>query len=103
MTVPARSDRWTFCAAGHIHWGARGAAGLLLRHIPWRGSRCTCSLSVRRSADDGGTWGIPAAPSTAANLERQRLAGSPGHRQGDLACLCLLRHRGPAADGQDER
>jgi ADP-ribose pyrophosphatase YjhB (NUDIX family) len=47
-------DRWVFCAAGHQHWGAYGAAGLflvadghvLLQHrVMW--------------SHHGGTWGIP--------------------------------------------
>jgi hypothetical protein len=32
MTFPA--ERWTHCKQGHIHWGAFGGAGLLLRYAP---------------------------------------------------------------------
>jgi len=32
MTTRGGSDLWTFCSLGHIHWGARGGAGLLLPH-----------------------------------------------------------------------
>ena len=34
MTTRDSSDRWTFCSLGHVHWGARGEARLLLRYLP---------------------------------------------------------------------
>lgn len=59
MTTPDRADRWTFCRDGHIHWGALGGAGLLLRYIPHRGEPVYLLTERSRSADEGGTWGIP--------------------------------------------
>jgi 8-oxo-dGTP pyrophosphatase MutT (NUDIX family) len=59
MTEPAGSDRWTFCPEGHIHWGAHGGAGLLLRHVPLRGDPVYLLAERSRWADEGGTWGIP--------------------------------------------
>ncbi|HTP16172.1 MAG TPA: NUDIX domain-containing protein [Streptosporangiaceae bacterium] len=57
--MPARSDRWTFCSQGHIHWGANGGAGLLLRYVPARGEPVYLLTERSRWADEGGTWGIP--------------------------------------------
>ena len=47
-------DRWVACGQGHRHWGAYGAAGLLIRHGG-------AVLLQRRAwwAHHGGTWGIP--------------------------------------------
>jgi len=57
--MPARSDRWTFCSQGHIHWGANGGAGLLLRYVPPRGEPVYLLTERSRWVDEGGTWGIP--------------------------------------------
>lgn len=59
MTMPDRTDRWTFCGMGHIHWGALGGAGLLLRHVPPRGQPVYLLTERSRWVDEGGTWGIP--------------------------------------------
>jgi 8-oxo-dGTP diphosphatase len=57
--MAAGSDRWTFCSQGHIHWGANGGAGLLLRFAPGR-SKPGCALAGwSRWVDEGGTRGIP--------------------------------------------
>jgi hypothetical protein len=37
MTTPGSQDHWTFCGLGHVHWGAHGGAGLLLRYVPRSG------------------------------------------------------------------
>lgn len=61
-TVPPMSDaadRWTFCSQGHIHWGANGGAGLLLRYEPVRGQPEYLLTERSRWVDEGGTWGIP--------------------------------------------
>jgi 8-oxo-dGTP diphosphatase len=57
--MPPRSDRWTFCSQGHIHWGANGGAGLLLRYVPPRGEPVYLLTERSRWVDEGGTWGIP--------------------------------------------
>lgn len=45
---------WASCARGHVHWGHRGAAGLLLAE------RGRVLLQLRaRWAHQGGTWSIP--------------------------------------------
>jgi NUDIX domain len=57
--MSARSDRWTSCSQGHIHWGANGGAGLLLRFAPERGEPTYLLAERSRWVDEGGTWGIP--------------------------------------------
>lgn len=45
---------WTTCAEGHTHWGARGAAGVLVA------SRGRALLQLRALwAHNGGTWSVP--------------------------------------------
>jgi len=53
------ADRWAFCRQGHVHWGASGGAGLLLRHAPHRGKAEYLLTERSRWVDEGGTWGIP--------------------------------------------
>lgn len=52
-------DRWTICEKGHIHWGADGAAGLLLKHVPEHGEPVYLFQQRSRWVDHAGTWGIP--------------------------------------------
>jgi 8-oxo-dGTP diphosphatase len=59
MSISGNPDRWTFCDKGHIHWGAHGGAGLLLRHAPQRGEPQYLLAERSRWVDEGGTWGIP--------------------------------------------
>ena len=59
MTTPDSAARWTFCSKGHLHWGALGGAGLLLRHVPQRGQPVYLLAERSRRKDEGGTWGIP--------------------------------------------
>ena len=56
---PFPGERWTFCAAGHAHWGANGGAGLLLRHRAGNGEVGYLLTQRSRWVDEGGTWGIP--------------------------------------------
>jgi 8-oxo-dGTP pyrophosphatase MutT (NUDIX family) len=45
---------WARCTEGHIHWGPRGAAGLLVAE------RGRLLLQLRASwAHQGGTWSVP--------------------------------------------
>ncbi len=55
----APGDRWTICGLDHVHWGANGGAGLLLRRQ--RSGAEPFYLLTKRSrlVDEGGTWGIP--------------------------------------------
>jgi len=56
---PAAGERWTICRLGHVHWGANGGAGLLLRHAI-SGSQPRYLLALRsRWVDEPATWGIP--------------------------------------------
>ena len=56
---PAPGERWTICALGHVHWGANGGAGLLLRHVP-AGTEPRYLLALRsRLVDEPASWGIP--------------------------------------------
>jgi len=59
MTTPGSPDRWTFCRLGHIHWGAHGGAGLLLRHVPRNGEPEYLLTERSRQVDEGGTWSMP--------------------------------------------
>jgi 8-oxo-dGTP diphosphatase len=56
---PAPGERWTICALDHVHWGANGGAGLLLRYRP-ADSEPRFLLALRsRWVDEPATWGIP--------------------------------------------
>jgi 8-oxo-dGTP diphosphatase len=59
VTTPGSADRWTFCSLGHIHWGAYGGAGLLLRHVPRNGEPEYLLTERSRQVDEGGTWSMP--------------------------------------------
>lgn len=59
MTTPGSQDRWTFCGLGHVHWGAHGGAGLLLRYVPRSGEPVYLLTERSRWVDEGGTWGMP--------------------------------------------
>jgi len=52
-------DHWTVCDKGHIHWGANGAAGLLLRYVAQEGEPTYLLQQRSRWVDQPGTWGIP--------------------------------------------
>lgn len=53
------NDRWVRCRRGHRHWGAAGAAGLLLVNHDAEGAvRYLLQLRSER-VHHGGTWGIP--------------------------------------------
>ncbi len=56
---PAPADRWTICAADHVHWGANGGAGLLLRYRPHKGEPTFLLAQRSRWVDEGGRWGMP--------------------------------------------
>lgn len=50
------ADRWVQCGCGAKHWGANGAAGLLL----WRAAGTEVLLQHRAPFSHfGGTWGLP--------------------------------------------
>jgi 8-oxo-dGTP diphosphatase len=56
---PAPGERWTICTLDHVHWGANGGAGLLVRFAP-AGAEPRYLLALRsRSVDEPATWGIP--------------------------------------------
>jgi hypothetical protein len=46
MTSRSMTERWTVCRLGHVHWGAIGGAGLLLR---WASEGPALYLLQRRS------------------------------------------------------
>lgn len=78
----AVADRWTFCDGGHVHWGAAGGAGLLLRYTPEEGEEVYLLQLRSRSVDQAGTWGIPGgavregeSPATAARREAEEEIG----------------------------
>lgn len=56
---PPRLDTWTICDRAHTHWGAAGAAGLLLCHFA-SGVAPVYLLERRFSTvDHNGRWCIP--------------------------------------------
>jgi 8-oxo-dGTP pyrophosphatase MutT (NUDIX family) len=55
----ASADRWSVCAAGHLHWGPRGGAGLLLRYAHDDDAPVYLLAQRSRWVDEPGTWGIP--------------------------------------------
>ena len=62
MSTTARSalgERWTICTLDHVHWGANGGAGLLLRHTPAEGEPRYLLALRSRSVDEPATWGVP--------------------------------------------
>ncbi len=90
MALPA--ERWTICNDDHVHWGALGGAGLLLRYAPG-GAEPTYLLQQRsRTVDQGGTWGVPGgaikpgeSPETAARRETLEEIGTlPPYRVSEI-------------------
>jgi len=85
---PAPGERWTICALDHVHWGANGGAGLLLRYRP-TDSEPRFLLALRsRWVDEPATWGIPGgairdgeSPEEAARRETvEEIGGLPLYR-----------------------
>jgi len=83
-----RGERWTVCAVGHAHWGAHGAAGVLLRYAP-TGGLPMCLLAQRsQSVDEPGCWGVPGgacrddeSPEVTARRElHEELVSAPEYR-----------------------
>jgi 8-oxo-dGTP diphosphatase len=80
-------DRWVVCNRGHVHWGAHGGAGLLLRHVDSRGSAVYLLGQRSGGVDENGTWGIPGGairrgeqPEEAARREaREEIAPVPSY------------------------
>lgn len=59
-TASASADRYVSCDQGHQHWGAAGAAFLLLRHTDPGDQRIRYLFQHRAPwVDHGGTWGLP--------------------------------------------
>jgi 8-oxo-dGTP pyrophosphatase MutT (NUDIX family) len=56
---PAAGEHWTICALGHIHWGANGGAGLLLRCAPANHDPRYLLALRSRWVDEPATWGVP--------------------------------------------
>ena len=52
-------DRWVTCNKGHEHWGASGAAGLLLRHTDEEGTKRFYLQKRSPWVQHGGTYSIP--------------------------------------------
>jgi 8-oxo-dGTP diphosphatase len=76
------NDTWVHCDQGHEHWGAEGAAGMLIRHHGDDGK--TRYLLQKRApwVDHGNTWGIPGgaidsgeSPEAAAHRETEEEMG----------------------------
>jgi len=85
---PAPGERWTICALDHVHWGANGGAGLLLRYrSPDSEPRYLLALRSRW-VDEPATWGIPGgairdgeAPEEAARRETvEEIGHLPAYR-----------------------
>lgn len=74
--------QWTVCSRDHIHWGAYGAAGLLLSYAPRDAARTYLLQQRSKSVDHAGTWGMPGgavlkgeSPESAARREAQEEIG----------------------------
>ena len=52
-------DRYVTCDQGHRHWGAYGAAGLLVRHTDPGGTRRYLLQHRSETVQHGGTWSTP--------------------------------------------
>jgi len=87
------TERWTICRLGHVHWGARGGAGLLFRHLAEAPAATTYLLAQRsRWVDEGRTWGIPGGalradetPEQAARREtKEEISVLPPYRVSDV-------------------
>ena len=98
MNAPerTRSDRWTGCASGHLHWGARGGAGLLLRCAPERGKVLYLLVQRSRWVDHGGTWGIPGGA-----LHEGETAESGARREAGEEIWPVPRYRISGVETQD--
>jgi 8-oxo-dGTP diphosphatase len=73
-------DRWVTCGQGHTHWGAFGAAGLLISHTGPGGTRYLLQQRGEHSqySQYSGTWSTPAGALHMANRpSRQRCARLP--------------------------
>ncbi|HUA47985.1 MAG TPA: NUDIX domain-containing protein [Solirubrobacteraceae bacterium] len=87
-TRPAPGERWTICRLDHVHWGANGGAGLLLRHASAEGEPRYLLALRSRSVDEPATWGMPGGairdgemPEEAARREMiEEVAHVPAYR-----------------------
>jgi 8-oxo-dGTP pyrophosphatase MutT (NUDIX family) len=85
---PAPGERWTICTLDHVHWGANGGAGLLLKHTPTEGEPRYLLALRSRWVDEPATWGIPGGgirdnetPEAAARRETiEEISQLPPHR-----------------------
>jgi len=59
MRSKEKSERWTICNHGHVHWGADGAEGFLFRYVPLDGEPLYLLQQRTRWVDHGGTGGMP--------------------------------------------
>ena len=90
MTLPV--ERWTICRYDHVHWGALGGAGLLLRHASAAGQPTYLLQRRSRSVDEPGTWGIPGgaiktgeSPEAAARRETlEEIGALPRYRVSEI-------------------
>ena len=88
MPEIATADRWFVCHLGHVHWGARGGAGLLLRYRGPSGELRYLLAQRSRWVDEGGTWGVPGgaihdaeSPEEAAHREAtEEISPVPAYR-----------------------
>jgi NUDIX domain len=83
MGFKDKSDLWTICNRGHVHWGTHGAAGFLFCHVPPDGQPLYLLQQRSRWVDHGGTWGFPGgaikdreSPEMTARRETQEEIGS---------------------------
>lgn len=97
VAQPGAGEHWTICPVGHVHWGAHGGAGLLMRYTA-PGSATRYLLALRsRWVDEPATWGIPGgairageSPESAARREMSEEIGRlPTYRiAADIAQDC---------------
>ena len=94
----ANADQWIVCAQGHEHWGAAGAAGLLMLTNSPTGTRV---LLQHRApwVHNGDTWGIPSgALRHGEDIETGARREAAEEFDIEIAALAALPTLGVAAD-----
>ncbi len=89
-------DRWMICDSGHVHWGAHGASGLLLKFTPPDGEPCYLLQQRSRWVDHPGSWGIPGGAMRAGESPE-----AAAFREADEEIGPVPRYRITGIDAQD--
>lgn len=89
-----RAESAVICSLGHRHWGAAGAAGLLL--VKYHAGEDHFLLQHRSNrVPHGGTWSIPGG---ALHFGETARSGALREAREELGELCALTHLGEWVD-----